>query len=86
MALRALRLIAVLGTAFERGKEMALVKTGDKFTYLGAEMVCIATQVLCSDATMIDSVLAHYINKNGDLKEAVIPPNGWAAITVHNDK
>jgi hypothetical protein len=63
---------------------MMPVSAGDRFTYLGVDMICIATKVLYSDATMVDSVLAHYFNKSGDLKEAIIPPNGWPGIIVPN--
>lgn len=55
------------------------VSVGDKFEYLGVTMVCLSTQQRF-ESYLIDSVIAHYFDGTGLLRECNLPPNVWPLI------
>ena len=69
-----------------RNNKMAHIKIGEKFKYLGKEMICIGDQELVGGlgGYYYDCVKAHYINNNGDLKTCVLLPNEWHGIELPN--
>ena len=61
------------------GLGSAPVSVGDKFEYLGVTMVCLSTQQRFENY-LIDSVIAHYFDGIGLLRECNLPHNVWPVI------